>query len=202
VAIAYNKCMGKLEGSAKKKLRRNQLRRIILGTIAAAGIIGVGLVAANVLGALAKMGLMKWPRRRRELINRARDRLLEQGLISRDEGGWIHLTERGRRLLYRLESANYHLKKPKKWDEKWRLLIFDIPEKRRGMREKIRRTLLAIGFKRLQDSVWVYPYDCEDLIAFLKTDFKVGRDLLYLIIEELEGDKTLREKFGLPKKIN
>ena len=101
-----------------------------------------------------------------------------------------------------MESANYHLKKPKKWDEKWRLLIFDIPEKRRGMREKIRRTLLAIGFKRLQDSVWVYPYDCEDLIAFLKTDFKVGRDLLYLIIEELEGDKTLREKFGLPKKIN
>ena len=53
------------------------------------------------------------------------------------------------------------------------------------------------GIRRLQDSVWVYPYDCEDIITLLKTDFGVGKYLLYMIVDELENDKHLREDFGL-----
>ena len=87
--------------------------------------------------------------------------------------------------------------RPKRWDRKWRILIFDIPEYRKGLRDKIRRTLGVIGFVRLQDSVWVYPHDCEDLIAFLKADFRVGKDMLYMIVEELEGDGHLKRHFGL-----
>ena len=50
---------------------------------------------------------------------------------------------------------------------------------------------------RLQDSVWVYPYDCEDIIGLLKTDIGVGKDLLYMIADEIENDRHLRENFGL-----
>jgi len=76
-------------------------------------------------------------------------------------------------------------------------LIFDIPEYRRSLREKMRRTLTVIGFKRLQDSVWIYPYDCEDLITLLKADFRIGRDVLYMIVDQLEGDQRLCKEFGL-----
>jgi hypothetical protein len=46
--------------------------------------------------------------------------------------------------------------------------------------------------------VWVYPYDCEDLITLLKADFKIGKDLLYVITESIENDKWLRQSFGFP----
>ena len=54
------------------------------------------------------------------------------------------------------------------------------------------------GFIRLQDSVWVYPYDCEDLIALAKANFRIGFDVLYMIVERIERDTHLREHFALP----
>ena len=58
-------------------------------------------------------------------------------------------------------------------------------------------TLRDIGFIRLQNSVWVYPYDCEDLITLLKADFRVGKDVLYLVVEAMENDKEIRKHFRL-----
>ena len=63
--------------------------------------------------------------------------------------------------------------------------------------EQIRKTLLTIGFVRLQDSVWVYPYDCEDLITLFKADLKVGKDLLYLVADAVEYDFSLKRHFNL-----
>ena len=77
--------------------------------------------------------------------------------------------------------------------------MFDIPEKRRGVRTAVRRTLQALDFRRLQDSVWVHPHDCEDLITLLKVDFSIGKDLLYIIADTIEYDAPLRRHFGLPK---
>lgn len=54
-----------------------------------------------------------------------------------------------------------------------------------------------MGFVRLQDSVWVYPYDCEDFINLIKTDFKIGKDLLYIVADKIEGDKSLVKFFKL-----
>jgi len=52
-------------------------------------------------------------------------------------------------------------------------------------------------FFRLQDSVWVFPYDCEDFMALPKADLRVGRNVLYVIVEKIENDKHLNEHFGL-----
>lgn len=153
------------------------------------------MVAPNVLGAMGKLGLMPTGRQK-EIINRARDRLLRQGLLERKDG-FLRLTLKGQRALRQMEVSGFGIVKTKRWDHKWRVLIFDIPEYRKGLRDKIRRTLHAIGFVRLQDSVWVYPHDCEDLVALLKADFKVGKDMLYMIVQELEGDKHLKAHFGV-----
>ena len=65
------------------------------------------------------------------------------------------------------------------------------------MRAKIRDTLQSIGFSRLQDSVWIYPYDCEALITLFKADLRIGKDMLYMIVDELEYDAPIRKRFGL-----
>ncbi|MEK7093153.1 MAG: hypothetical protein AAB927_01580 [Patescibacteria group bacterium] len=187
--------MGTLETQSRKRSRKNELRKIILTTIATMGVIGVGLVAPNVVGAMVKLGIIP-SSRQKDVVNRSCERLIHSGLLAR-QGKFLRLTRRGELVLRSLEARSYRIPHPQKWDSKWRVLIFDIPERRKGLREKVRRTLNAIGFVRLQDSVWVYPYDCEDLITFLKADFRVGKDILYMVVDMLENDVRLRKLFGL-----
>ncbi|MDP3646001.1 MAG: CRISPR-associated endonuclease Cas2 [bacterium] len=187
--------MGKMEIESKRRTRKNDLKRLVLGTVAAAGLIGVALIAPNVIGAMDKLGLLP-STRQREYVNASRQRLMKQGLI-KYEKGFVRLTSAGETALRALELQSYSQKRPRRWDSKWRVLIFDIPEYRKGLRDKIRRTLESIGFIRLQNSVWVYPYDCEDLITLLKADFRIGKDLLYLIVDSIEGDRNLRVSFQL-----
>lgn len=187
--------MGKQEEESKKRTRRANLTKIILSTVQIAGLLSVAVVAPNVIGAMGKLGLIP-NRRQGEFIKSSRTRLVRQGLLMY-QGGLLRLTPAGERKLRRMELEDYGSRKQKRWDQKWRVLIFDIPEKRRGLRETVRRTLASIGFERLQDSVWVYPYDCEDLVTLLKADFHIGKDLLYLIVDSIENDRHLREEFGL-----
>ena len=187
--------MGKLEERTTKRIRRNRLQKIILGSVALAGIISVGLVATNVIGAMDKLGLLPRPRQR-EYVSSSAAKLVKRDLL-RFKDGYYQLTEKGERLLRRLELSDYRLNKPGRWDGKWRMVIFDIQEKKRKIRVQIRRILGQTGFYRLQDSVWVYPYDCEDIIGLLKTDLGVGKEILYIIANEIENDKHLRSEFGL-----
>jgi len=188
--------MSNLEKELKKRTRNKNLQKIILGTIATAGVMSVALVAPNAIQTLTIFGFGK-NKRQREIINTSRDRLIKHGLLEKDERGYLSLTEKGKAKLNQLELRDYKIKKPKRWDKKWRVLIFDIPEKRKALREKIRRTLTHIGFMRLQDSVWIYPYDCEDFVTLLKADFKIGKDILYLIVDSLEYDKPIKKSFDL-----
>ena len=187
--------MGKLEEQFSRRKKRADLQKIVLSTVAAAGVIGVALLAPNVLGALEHVGLLP-TRRQTDSIRAARMRLVQKGLLSW-EGNKLRMTEKGEKRLRSLQLRNYQVPKPKRWDGRWRVLIFDISESRKSLRDKVRLTLTAVGFIRLQDSVWIYPYPCEDLITLLKADFKIGKDLLYMIVDTLEYDGPIRSRFGL-----
>ena len=107
------------------------------------------------------------------------------------------LTEEGSRVAKRLQ-LKLQMAKKGKWDGKWRIMIFDIPEKLRGKRDLLRKELISFGFMQLQKSVWTYPYP-------LPTEFKelwneTGISHHYLIIEasKIESDKSLRD-FFFPK---
>src|SRR3989344_5439133 len=187
--------MGKLEENIRRKIKHSELQKIILQTVAMAGMLSVALVAPNVIGAMSKLGIIP-KRRQSEYISSSASKLTKRGLLLYD-GKRYQMTSKGESLLRRWSFADFKLSRPKKWDKKWRVIIFDIPEKKKRVREQIRHLFEEAGLRRLQDSVWVYPYDCEDVITLLKTDFGVGKDLLYLIVDELENDKHLREEFGL-----
>jgi len=134
------------------------------------------------------------------LVNSTITRLLEIGLIyfeNSSKGRLVRLTEKGEQKLRAFENYGFKFEKPPKWDGKWRILIFDIKINRNNTRDKLRRTLKAIGFVQLQKSVWVFPYDCEDLIILLKADFKVGKDVLYMIVDKIENDREIKKVFNL-----
>jgi len=189
--------MENLEKKVASRKKKSDIQKAILGTIGMAGLLGVALVAPGALQALKLFGISPH-KRQKEVIARARKELIKSGYIAKDEKGFLFLTTKGKVRLRYLDPSTLRAEKPNKWDGKWRVLIFDIPEKKRTTRTKIRWTLDRIGFKRLQDSVWIYPYDCEEYVTLLKSDFKIGKDLLYLIVEEIEDDHTIRKYFNLP----
>lgn len=187
--------MAKLEERSRKRARKKNLQKIILESVAAAGVLSIALVAPNVIKALGKTGIIP-NRRQKEYIGSSASKLVKRGLLVFDDGRY-KLTSKGENVLKRFEFADFKLKHPSRWDSKWRVIIFDIPEKKKKARNQIRYLLMRAGLKRLQDSVWVYPYDCEDILTLLKTELGVGKDTLYLIVEELENDRYLREEFSL-----
>ena len=183
--------MGKLE----ERNRKENLQKLILDSVATVGILSIGLMAPNVIGAMSKMGILP-KSRQREYISSSAIKLVKRGLLKFENRSY-QLTTKGEKALRRWELSNHRLRKPKKWDSKWRMIIFDIPEKKRRVRKQITLLFNQAGFHRLQDSVWVYPYDCEDIIGLLKTDFGIRKDVLYVIANEIENDRHLRYEFGL-----
>ena|SRR3972149_425412 len=108
----------------------------------------------------------------------------------------IKLTERGRKRKLEYEYENIKVPQPQKWDKRWRLLMFDIPDEAGGTRDNFRLKLKNMGFVPFQKSVWIYPYPCEDEIDFITEYLKIGR-YLTLITVQIEDDAPLKEKFNL-----
>jgi len=187
--------MGTLELQSKKRSQRHQLRGIILGTVQVAGLIGIAVVAPNVIQHMHRYGLLISPQQS-DVIKRSSKKLVKDGHMSWEQGK-LRLTAKGELLLMQLKLRAAVMRKPRRWDKKWRVLTFDISERRRATRDALRRTLYSIGFRQLQQSVWIYPYDCEDFVVLLKADFKIGKDVLYMIVDTLENDQTLKQHFGL-----
>ncbi|OGC86771.1 CRISPR-associated endonuclease Cas2 [Candidatus Adlerbacteria bacterium RIFCSPHIGHO2_02_FULL_54_18] len=191
--------MGEIETRVKARIRKTKINKAVITILAVAGGLAVALVAPNVLGALGKLGLIN-PRQKRQGVEKSFSRLIRYGYIILEDGNsgkCARLTEKGERYAAMFGEGKLVPKKPRRWDKKWRMLMFDIPERRRAVRSQIRASLINMGFYRLQDSVWVYPYDAEDLITLLKADFKIGKDVLYVVADAIEYDLPLRKHFGL-----
>ncbi|MEK7194482.1 MAG: CRISPR-associated endonuclease Cas2 [Patescibacteria group bacterium] len=160
-----------------------------------AGMLSLALVAPNVIKSMKQLGLI--PKSRQgEYVASSASKLAKRGLL-KFQNGRYEITPIGEKVLRKWELEDYILPKNKKWDKKWRIIIFDIPEKKRKIRNQITDLFRQAGLYRLQDSVWVFPYDCEDIIGLLKTDFGVGREVIYVIADSIENDKHLRNEFGL-----
>jgi DNA-binding transcriptional regulator PaaX len=191
--------MGILERESKRRKQWGQVQQAVLGTLAVGGILAVAAVAPN---ALALLGGKRNKYRFNNQAKTALSRLAHKGyVVFEDRNGdrYARITPLGeRKLAYEQKKAALQVQKKKRWDKKWRVIIFDIPEFRRGTRDKLRLTMRRCGFYRLQDSVWLYPFDCEDFIALLKADLKLGNAVIYMIVDTIENDKRIRAYFRFP----
>ena len=176
---------------------RHQITKEILRSVAENTTITVNHIADLILG--PKYDRYR-DRFRKSYLRRRFQEMIDRGLIfiSKEDGkSYTRLTKSGEEKLVRYELGEMAVEKPKHWDGKWRLVIFDIRERRRTTRDFLRQQLQGLGLVRLQNSVWVYPYDFSELTVLFKADAMIGKDILYLTVEELENDSWLRKHFGL-----
>ena len=87
-------------------------------------------------------------------------RLKKQGLIAEGENKKIHLTEKGKEMIIYVKDRYSILEKD--WDDKIRIVVFDIPEKKSDIRKWFRVELLLMQFKELQKSVYIGKYPMPD----------------------------------------
>jgi len=66
----------------------------------------------------------------------------------RKKGEWwnIELTEKGKKQAQKIGFNKLKISKPKRWDKKWRIIIFDVPEKNKIIREALREKIQKLGF--------------------------------------------------------
>ena len=192
--------MGMVEAGARKKRLYTNVQQALLTTVALTGVVLVATIAPNAPAALMKLPSFKRAQLRYQ-YRTALGRLAAQGNIvfeKRDGKQYVRITETGRKVLeFEQEKAKLANTKKRRWNGRWRVIIFDIPERRRQTRDRLRITMQEVGFVRLQDSVWVFPYDCEDFVTLLKAELKIGAAILYMVVEQIENDKHLRTHFGL-----
>lgn len=189
----------KVEDGARKKRRSRELRNAVLMTVAVAGVIAVAAVAPGIVRLLETTGINARLRYRTKSVLGRLKHKGEIEFVEMDGKKYIRLTEKGEQsLALHQQRLALTTNKPKKWDKRYRLVMFDVPEKRKRIRELLRFEMQEVGFLCVQKSAWVYPYDCEEFIALLKADLHIGNAVLYAVIEEIENDKWIRKHFGLP----
>lgn len=184
-------------------LRGKSLTREVLFMTLAGPVILSSLFLPNA-GQILKP-LIKW-RKNWDKIDRRRihdavkrlnnKRLIE--LIEKNDKLYIKITDNGKKLLRNFDYDNLELPKLKKWDKRWRLVVFDIPNKKKKERRAFSEKLKDIGFYPMQESVFIYPHDCCDEIDFICEFLSIGRYVNYCLVESLykrEGD--LRRFFNL-----
>ncbi len=177
---------------SSKDLTKDLLLLAALGLVIPVILVAPGLP-------LALRPFLKSKRYYPSEIKRTLNRLQTQKLISiKEEGSQMRmeLLDKGKRKVLLYDIENLKLKKDK-WDGVWRIVIFDIPEKKRVARDFLRAKLRELGFYKLQKSVLITPWDCKDIVDFVKHFYDVGDYVSLIKAQSLDQEDYLKQYFNL-----
>jgi DNA-binding transcriptional regulator PaaX len=179
---------------------KSEITKDILGWIVVVGVVAVAATSPYFLVNIIRHFKNKKKYKRKKVYD-AFYNLRRQGWIDikeRNHQIYISLTKRGKKMAGRFQIDNLKINKPKKWDKKWRIVIFDIAQLKSLQRNAFRGKLKELGFYPLQKSVWIHPYRCDEEIVLLREFFGLGKKEIRLITaENIEDDNLLREIFRL-----
>ena len=102
----------------------------------------------------------------------------------------------GRKRLDKFKLDNIRIAKPKSWDNKWRILVFDIVEEKAHMRDYFRKRLKEIGFYHFQRSVFIFPCPCGEVIDELSEKLDIENGVHLITANRFEGDAVLVKHFS------
>jgi len=105
------------------------------------------------------------------------------------------LAEKGRQKVLRYDLEKMRIKSMR-WDGRWRMVLFDIPERQKPARDALRSKLKRLGFFEFQKSIFVHPFSCKDEIEFLIEFFQIKSYVRYGLLERIDNELHLRRHFA------
>lgn len=179
---------------------KSEVAKDILAALIITGAVTIAATSPYFIINIVKglTGLKKHPNKR---VYNAFYNLMEQGLINFYEKNnqiYISLTKNGKQKAGWMQIDDLKIKKPKKWDGRWRLVMFDISNMKKIYREALRGKLKELGFCLFQKSVWIIPYDCTKEIKILKEFFGLkDSEFRFVLAGSIGDDGELKKIFGL-----
>ena len=136
------------------------------------------------------------PNFNRSIKSLADEKFVEEKILT-DGSIKLVLTKRGERQARRLSilGSSIKFKKPKKWDGKWRIVLFDIPEKDRNFRNILREHLRNLKFYKLQYSVFVSPNPFEKQILELVGIYSAQPYVRVITAEKIDNEEAIKNYF-------
>ncbi len=170
---------------------------LLMGGLAL-GLSGSPVRSFKILKEIGK----EWEEIERQGLRRAIRNLYQSKLIKEKQNSdgtiTMILTEKGKEKAFTYNLDEMEIKKPERWDKKWRIVLFDIPEKTRKIRDAFRYHLNQLGFYEFQKSVFVHPFDCLDEIDYLIEFYGARKFIRFVIAESLDNELHLKAHFKLP----
>ena len=131
---------------------------------------------------LGEIDYFKQRRLEERAVRQTINRLKEYGLVEKSSNNFL-LTALGEKVAGKI--LGYKERLEEKWDEKYRLVIFDIPEVDRKQRDWLRRELYFLGYEKLQNSVFISKLSLtSELIQEIK-DRGIESGVNYLLVEHV-----------------
>lgn len=143
----------------------------------------------------------EWEKQNRQALQRAINSLYISHLVqeknNKDGTTTLVLNENGKQKALRFNIDKLEIKKPGTWDRKWRIVMFDIPEKLRKLRDSLRLHFKEIGLIELQKSVFVFPYPCSKEIEFILEFYNARKHVRFVLADKIDNQLHLMKKFDL-----
>jgi DNA-binding transcriptional regulator PaaX len=177
----------------RKRIRLGEKEKEIIKTIALGLFTITSIAVPNLPLILKPFFTQKRPKQNFRLILKR----LEQKNIIYLGGEKIKLTKKGQKLLKEIQLQEIILQKPTKWDGLWRLVSYDIPDIYKNERDWFRSTLIRLGFRKIQESLWVHPYECKEEIAIIAQNLSVSPYVIIMITDHLPNQTKIEKYFNL-----
>ena len=196
----------------KKIISENKTAKSVLNAtlaiMATGGIITLGAVAPGLLMEINKISHRKRKGKTEKYreIWRNFNSLKKKGSLEfvkeKNDCLFYKFSEKGKVKVRKFLIDELQISAPKEWDKKWRLIIFDIPEKKRSGRVALRKKLNDMGFFQCQKSAWIHPFPCLEEIEFVKDVFNIKPFVKIFLVDEMTDGKTLYHFRNLLKKVS
>jgi DNA-binding transcriptional regulator PaaX len=119
-----------------------------------------------------------------------------QNLIADNYEHGLHITDKARKRLAKADLDNLQIPTPEKWDKTWRIVFYDIPEKRRDARQILSNKLYLLGLHQLQRSVWIHPFPCEEIIQAIASAYGIDKYITYIEAKHINNQPALMKRFS------
>jgi CRISPR/Cas system-associated endoribonuclease Cas2 len=111
------------------------------------------------------------------------------------------LSDSGRKKALTYHTRYAKIRSKSGWDGKWRIVLYDIPEDERGARDAFRDHLTQLGFRKLQNSASIHPFDCKHEVEFFVELLDIRKYARFIVADSIDDETYWKRKFNLDKHI-
>jgi DNA-binding transcriptional regulator PaaX len=178
--------------------RRGELIKDILRLVAAGVVVGTMAAAApntvQLIDYLNPKGRVE--RRRIWAMIKYLEQKRRIRIEHRGDQYYVYLTSTGKLKLDENRIRELVPTIPRRWDRKWRLVMFDFPSTCRA-RHAFRTKLKDLGFHPYQRSVFIFPYECQEEVTVIAQWYRVDAYIRYVVATEIEDMRRFVKLFDL-----